>query len=65
MAFLRKKPPAIGVKAPYPGFIEPALATSIDKVPKGERCRSETRHDSNSASPSKETAPARGYKLRS
>jgi hypothetical protein len=27
-----------GVKAPFPGFIEPELATSIDKVPSGE-CR--------------------------
>jgi bifunctional non-homologous end joining protein LigD len=36
MGFQRKKPPAIGVKAPYPGFIEPALATPIDKVPKGD-----------------------------
>jgi ATP dependent DNA ligase domain len=35
--FQRRKPPAIGGKAPYPGFIEPALATSIDKVPNGER----------------------------
>ena len=26
MAFQRKKPAAIGVKAPFPGFIEPALA---------------------------------------
>jgi bifunctional non-homologous end joining protein LigD len=34
MAFQRKKPAAIGIKAPYPGFIEPALATSIDKVPR-------------------------------
>jgi hypothetical protein len=37
MAFQRKKPEAIGVKAPFPGFIEPELATSIDKVPSGER----------------------------
>jgi bifunctional non-homologous end joining protein LigD len=37
VAFQRKKPAAIGIKAPYPGFIEPALATSIDKVPSGER----------------------------
>jgi bifunctional non-homologous end joining protein LigD len=37
MVFQRRKPPAIGIKAPYPGLIEPALATSIDKVPKGER----------------------------
>jgi bifunctional non-homologous end joining protein LigD len=28
---------AIGVKAPFPGFIEPALVTSIEKVPSGER----------------------------
>ena len=37
MAFQRKKPAAIGVKALYPGFIEPALATSIMKVPSGQR----------------------------
>jgi bifunctional non-homologous end joining protein LigD len=37
MAFQRKKPAAIGTKAPIPDFIEPALATSIDKVPSGER----------------------------
>lgn len=35
MAFQRKV--AIGVKAPYPGFIEAALATYIEKVPGGER----------------------------
>src|SRR5713101_2507864 len=35
MAFQRKKRAAIGVKAPYPRFIEPALATSVDKVPSG------------------------------
>jgi bifunctional non-homologous end joining protein LigD len=33
MAFQRKKPAAIGIKANFPGFIEPALATSIAKVP--------------------------------
>lgn len=37
MASQRKKP-AIGAKAPYLGFIERALATSIDKVPSGARC---------------------------
>ena len=37
MAFQRKKPQANGVKASFPGFIEPALATLIDKVPGGER----------------------------
>lgn len=35
MPFQRGKPPAIGLKAPYPGFIEPALATAIEKVPSG------------------------------
>jgi len=30
----RAKPPAIGVKTPFPGFIAPALATSIE----AERC---------------------------
>jgi hypothetical protein len=37
VAFPRKKPAAIGAKVPYPGFIEPALATSVEKVPSGER----------------------------
>ena len=45
MAFQRRKPAAIGVKAPYPGFVEPALATSIDKVPKGERWIHEIKFD--------------------
>jgi bifunctional non-homologous end joining protein LigD len=45
MAFQRRKPAAIGIKAPYPGFIEPALATSIDKVPKGERWIHEVKFD--------------------
>ena len=34
-----KKPAAIGVAAPKPGFVEPALAPSIEKVRSGERCR--------------------------
>jgi len=37
MAFQRRKPAAIGVNAPYPGFVEPALATSVDKVPSGDQ----------------------------
>ncbi|WP_404535941.1 non-homologous end-joining DNA ligase [Bradyrhizobium ottawaense] len=37
MAFQRRKPAAIGVKAPFPGFVEPALASSIEKVPSGAR----------------------------
>jgi bifunctional non-homologous end joining protein LigD len=45
MAFQRKKPAAVGVKAPYPGFIEPELATSIDRVPSGERWIHEIKFD--------------------
>ena len=45
MAFQRKKPAAIGVKAPFPGFIEPALATSIGNVPSGERWIHEIKFD--------------------
>ena len=41
----RKKPAARGVKASYPGFVEPALATSIDKVPGGERWIHEIKFD--------------------
>jgi predicted RNA-binding Zn-ribbon protein involved in translation (DUF1610 family) len=37
MPYPRPKPPPGGIKANYPGFLEPALATSIDKVPVGER----------------------------
>lgn len=37
MAFQRKKPAAIGVKAHIPGFVPPALAAPIDKVPSGDR----------------------------
>lgn len=44
MAFQRKKP-AIGVKAAFPGFVEPALATSIEKVPSGERWLHEIKFD--------------------
>src|ERR1044072_5646087 len=33
------------MKAPYPGFIAPALATSIDKVPSGERWIHEIKFD--------------------
>jgi hypothetical protein len=32
VASQRRNPAAIGVKAPFPGFIEPALTTSIEKV---------------------------------
>jgi bifunctional non-homologous end joining protein LigD len=45
MAFQRKNPASIGVKAPFPGFIEPELATLIDKVPSGERWIHEIKFD--------------------
>src|SRR3954471_16258613 len=45
MAFQRKKPAAIGAKARFPGFIEPALATSVGKVPGGERWLHEIKFD--------------------
>jgi bifunctional non-homologous end joining protein LigD len=45
MAFQRKKPAAIGIKAAFPGFIEPALATSIGKVPSGDRWLHEIKFD--------------------
>ena len=45
MAFQRKKPAAIGTKAAYPGFIEPALATSVEKVPSGDRWLHEIKFD--------------------
>ena len=43
--FQRKKPPAIGTKSSYPGFIEPALATPIEKVPGGDRWLHEIKFD--------------------
>jgi bifunctional non-homologous end joining protein LigD len=45
MAYLRKKPPAIGLKAPFPGFLDPALAKSIDNVPSGNRWIHEIKFD--------------------
>jgi bifunctional non-homologous end joining protein LigD len=45
MAYPRAKPPSIGVKAPFPGFIEPALASSIDKAPSGDRWIHEIKFD--------------------
>jgi len=45
MPYPRPKPPPGGIKANYPGFIEPALATSIDKVPAGERWLHEIKFD--------------------
>jgi bifunctional non-homologous end joining protein LigD len=45
MAFQRRKLAAVGTKAPFPGFIEPALATSFDKVPSGKRWLHEIKFD--------------------
>jgi hypothetical protein len=45
VAFQRRKPAVLGVKAPYPGFIEPALATEIERVPTGTRWIHEIKFD--------------------
>jgi bifunctional non-homologous end joining protein LigD len=45
VVFQRKKMEAIGLKAPLPGFIEPALASSIAKVPSGSRWIHEIKFD--------------------
>jgi bifunctional non-homologous end joining protein LigD len=45
VAFQRKKTEALGVKAPLPGFIERALASSIAKVPSGARWIHEIKFD--------------------
>jgi bifunctional non-homologous end joining protein LigD len=45
VAFQRKKPAAIGVKAAFPSFIEFALATSIEKVPSGSPWLHEIKFD--------------------
>jgi ATP-dependent DNA ligase len=45
VTFQRKKPASIGIKAAFPGFIEPTLASSISKVPSGERWLHEIKFD--------------------
>ena len=45
MAYPRAKPLPVGAKAPYPGFVEPALASSIAKVPGGDRWIHEVKFD--------------------
>ena len=45
MAFQGKKPAAIGIKAPFPGFVAPALATPIGKPPSGARWVHEIKFD--------------------
>jgi ATP-dependent DNA ligase len=39
------KPEAIGIKATLPGFIEPALASAIERVPSGDRWIHEIKFD--------------------
>jgi bifunctional non-homologous end joining protein LigD len=45
MAFARTRSAPIGIKAPYPGFIAPALASSIEKPPSGARWIHEIKFD--------------------
>ena len=45
MALQRKKATTIGTKEPFPGFVEPALATPIEKVPSGDRWIHEIKFD--------------------
>ncbi|MCK1565186.1 non-homologous end-joining DNA ligase [Bradyrhizobium sp. 173] len=45
MASQRKKAVAIGVRVPYPGFIEPLLAEQVDRVPRGDRWLHEIKYD--------------------
>ncbi|MCA1552288.1 non-homologous end-joining DNA ligase [Bradyrhizobium sp. BRP19] len=37
MALQRRRRSAIGVKAPFPGFIKPVLAQQVERVPRGDR----------------------------
>jgi bifunctional non-homologous end joining protein LigD len=41
----RKPVPTLGTKANFPGFIEPALATTIERPPSGERWVHEIKFD--------------------
>lgn len=41
----QRRPGTIGVKAPLPGFIEPALASAVDHVPSGARWIHEIKFD--------------------
>jgi bifunctional non-homologous end joining protein LigD len=43
--YTRPKAPVGGIKAIYPGFIKPALASSIEKVPSGDRWLHEIKFD--------------------
>ena len=45
MAFQRRKPAAIGVKAPFPGFIQPCLPSRAARPPSGPLWIHEIKHD--------------------
>jgi bifunctional non-homologous end joining protein LigD len=45
VAFQRRKPAAIGVKTPFPGFIEPLVAEKVARVPRGDRWIHEIKFD--------------------
>jgi bifunctional non-homologous end joining protein LigD len=45
MPYQRTKRLALGVKAAFPGFVTPALATKIDKTPAGDRWLHEIKFD--------------------
>lgn len=45
MAFQRKNTDAPGIKALYPGFVEPLLAQMVERVPRGERWLHEIKYD--------------------
>jgi bifunctional non-homologous end joining protein LigD len=45
MRYARPKAPAGGVKAAFPGFVAPALVSSIGKVPAGSRWLHEVKSD--------------------
>jgi bifunctional non-homologous end joining protein LigD len=45
MPYQRTKPLTLGVKTAFPGFIPPALATRIEKVPAGDRWIHEIKFD--------------------
>jgi bifunctional non-homologous end joining protein LigD len=45
VAYPRARLPSIGTTVPYPGFVEPSLASSIEKVPAGDRWIHEVKFD--------------------
>lgn len=45
MALQRRKRQPIGIKTPFPGFIEPVLAEQVDRVPRGDRWIYEIKFD--------------------